>query len=642
MSSLRNLDSSHSSSSAASPAKFGQGDQSTLAPSNPTLPTSKIRFPFKLRLGLAICLLSMGLISGSVYWLYVRIHSNLLRDMASQLTGIGNQAAKKFSEDDLQAIKTLDAQMHIASYPITDVQLASSEPTVIPSFRSQAIKRKFRQSSIYQQLAKITGEITNESRQDNSSDIFIMDSYLVTGIPESVDHKFLRILVDDEEFRYTLSTRKNEESGDYYYPSSHALKDAFAGSPSSDYHFHHDPLYGDVVTAGIPLKNSTGQVVAVLGINVDVKSIAKQIKELQSSYINVFGVSLGLSILVAYLLTRWLSHPVYTLYRAAEQVRQHNFDIHLDVKTHDEFEALADAFNAMIAEVRHYTQNLEVLVTDRTAQLNQAKQELENDLEKGQKMQRDFLPEPLLTLPGWEIVATFDPAKKVAGDFYDTFLLSGGLVGLVIADVCDKGVGAAMFMGLFRSFIRLFSGQMGFEYHLPELEQIAHSPDKQELSPAEEALRAVELTNNYVSKEHSSTGMFATMFFGVLDPRTGLLTYINGGHEALFILGENGVKASLKATGPAVGMLPDVRYKVGQAQLDEGDILIGYTDGVTDARSPTQEFFSAKRLMKFLEKPANSASEVVTQIRSAVFTHIQDAPQFDDITMIGVQRQKSL
>ncbi len=105
---------------------------------------------------------------------------------------------------------------------------------------------------------------------------------------------------------------------------------------------------------------------------------------------------------------------------------------------------------------------MEDRVTERTRQLAEAKLALEIDLEKGQ-IQRDFLPEPLLKLPNWEIAAVFEPAKTVAGDFYDVFLLPGNYVDLVIADVCDKGVGAAMFMGLFRSFIRVFSGQISLD-----------------------------------------------------------------------------------------------------------------------------------------------------------------------------------
>jgi sigma-B regulation protein RsbU (phosphoserine phosphatase) len=132
--------------------------------------------------------------------------------------------------------------------------------------------------------------------------------------------------------------------------------------------------------------------------------------------------------------------------------------------------------------------------------------------------------------------------------------------------------------------------------------------------------------------------MFATLFFGVLEPETGLLTYINGGHEPLFILGESGVKAKLKPTGPAVGMMPNMKFKAQQVCLEAGDILIGYTDGVTEAHNPEGKLFSDQRLLSLLQQTAPSASAVIENIKADLFNYINDAPQFDDITMLAIQR----
>jgi len=97
---------------------------------------------------------------------------------------------------------------------------------------------------------------------------------------------------------------------------------------------------------------------------------------------------------------------------------------------------------------------------------------------------------------------------------------------------------------------------------------------------------AMDLTNEYMLRNHGDTNMFATTFFAVLDPATGQLNYINGGHNPPVVIGPNGIKDRLKPTGPAPGMLPDVDYRIGQTQLDPGDILFTFTDGVTDARNP--------------------------------------------------------
>lgn len=266
----------------------------------------------------------------------------------------------------------------------------------------------------------------------------------------------------------------------------------------------------------------------------------------------------------------------------------------------------------------------------------------EAELEKGREIQLNFLPNKIPQLPNWEIAASFYPARQVAGDFYDAFLLPGGCMGLVIADVCDKGVGAALFMALFRSLIRVFSGHThlaGFDI-LGSDEGIDCFIDPQVTTDLDQinALKAVALTNNYIAQEHSDMSMFATLFFGVLNPTTGSLIYINGGHEPLFVIGSTGIKASLKQTGPAVGMMPNMKFKIQQAQLEPGDILIGYTDGVTDARAPSREFFSDKRLRSLLEQPASSVCVLLERIKTALFAHIDKAQQFDDITMLAVQR----
>ncbi len=262
---------------------------------------------------------------------------------------------------------------------------------------------------------------------------------------------------------------------------------------------------------------------------------------------------------------------------------------------------------------------------------------LHAEMEKGRKIQRDFLPAQIPQLPGWEIAFYFHPARQVSGDFYDAFLLPGDLVGLVIADVCDKGVGSALFMALFRSLIRVFSGQINLQgVSVPGTDNHSSDSSGDELY---QALHAVSLTNDYIAQEHGEEGMFATLFFGVLDPQSGKLTYVNGGHEALILFNQSGIKERLKATGPVVGMMTEVEYSVQQVQMEPDDFLIGYTDGVTEAMSPENILFSKKRFLSLLEKPAVSASQLIEQIKIDIFNHIGDAPQFDDITMIAVHRE---
>jgi sigma-B regulation protein RsbU (phosphoserine phosphatase) len=263
---------------------------------------------------------------------------------------------------------------------------------------------------------------------------------------------------------------------------------------------------------------------------------------------------------------------------------------------------------------------------------------LDTEMEKGKKIQRDFLPDQIPRIDGWEIAVCFHPASQVSGDFYDVFLLPGNLVGLVIADVCDKGVGSALFMALFRSLIRVFSGQINLQG--VSLSGAADSGANSFGNPMYQALHAVSLTNDYIAAEHGEEGMFATLFFGVLDPQNGKMTFVNAGHEPLIIVNQSKVRQRLKTTGPAVGMSLKTEYKVDQTLIEPGDILIGYTDGVTEALSPQKKFYTKGRFFSILENPAPTASKLIEQIKIDLYSHMDDAPQFDDITMIAVHRRR--
>ena len=283
---------------------------------------------------------------------------------------------------------------------------------------------------------------------------------------------------------------------------------------------------------------------------------------------------------------------------------------------------------------------------------------LNAELEKGRNIQINFLPDRIPQWSGWEIAAFFQPARQVAGDFYDIFALPGEQVGLVIADVCDKGVGAALFMGLFRSLIRIFSGQTnleGLSFRSDLIASLFIEPAELDedglplsgnfgtsVNPAHlNALRAIRLTNDYIAINHGELGMFATLFFGVLDPSAGILTYINCGHESPLLLDRNGkIREELKATGPALGILPGMTYRVRQTYFDFGEVLLGYTDGIPEARAADDRFFSLERLQEVFQTGISSAQGLLQDIAARVAAHAAGAEQFDDMTAIAVRRKE--
>ena len=254
---------------------------------------------------------------------------------------------------------------------------------------------------------------------------------------------------------------------------------------------------------------------------------------------------------------------------------------------------------------------------------------LEHEFEVGREMQAGFLPNILPQPTGWEIAASLQPAREVAGDFYDVFELPTGRIGLVIADVCDKGLGAALFMTLFRSFIRAVSN----------IDFYARVGSGDGSSSADRLKNAISLTNNYIAETHGNTGMFATIFFGILDPRTGILTYINGGHLPPMLVNWHGAKEILKRTGPAVGAASDADYAIREVVIEQGDTFFAYTDGLTDTANPAGEYYSVEGLIPLLAG-GRTLSSLLVQIQEQIENYATGAQQYDDITMLAVRRRR--
>ena len=261
---------------------------------------------------------------------------------------------------------------------------------------------------------------------------------------------------------------------------------------------------------------------------------------------------------------------------------------------------------------------------------------IEHDVQVGRQIQADFLPDVLPQPEGWEIEAFFEPAREVAGDFYDAFLIDDKQVGFVIADVCDKGVGAALFMALSRSLIRAF----GWVNSRNNPRYKGTSPESQMLDFIEMGLDPIGLTNNYIAQIHSKMNMFVTLFFGMLDPESGVLTYINAGHNPPVLLDSTGkVKARLTLTGPAVGMLPNITYTSRQLTIEPGEVLFLFTDGVPETHNPAGKLFTEKRMLELLSEPAPAAAVLLNRIVHELNDFMSTANPFDDITMLAIRRR---
>jgi serine phosphatase RsbU (regulator of sigma subunit) len=238
------------------------------------------------------------------------------------------------------------------------------------------------------------------------------------------------------------------------------------------------------------------------------------------------------------------------------------------------------------------------------------------ELSLAHSIQVSFLPESIPEIPGWQLTATLEPARQIAGDFYDFINLPGGKLGFLIADVADKGLGSALYMALSNTLIRTFAN----EY-------------------ADDPAKVLKTANQHILR-NARANLFVTVFFAVLDPVTGLVCYANAGHNPPFLLGSNGIK-SLNNTGMPLGIDEDNDWTQEQVVISPGEILLLYTDGVTDAQNSAGEFIDKKLILNTVQNNiGKTVFDVQQGILDKVHRFVGDAPRFDDLTLVILGREK--
>ncbi len=270
----------------------------------------------------------------------------------------------------------------------------------------------------------------------------------------------------------------------------------------------------------------------------------------------------------------------------------------------------------MIADLQ--CKNQELALAYRELQEAQAalveKERLERELELARELQQSILPQEFPNLPGFNCAARSRPARRVGGDFYDVIPLSKGRVGLVMADVSDKGLAAALYMALTRSLI--------------------HAEAKHSSSP-----RQVLLKIHKLLLEMGEADMFVTVFYGVLDPTEGTFRYARAGHDRPLLYSPNtGECRFLAAEGILLGLVEEVRLEEVSVNLCSGDLLVLYTDGITDANSPTGEFFGRERLRDTVSTAGGVSAHDLCDL---IFEHVDcfqaGAVQHDDMALLVVK-----
>jgi sigma-B regulation protein RsbU (phosphoserine phosphatase) len=321
----------------------------------------------------------------------------------------------------------------------------------------------------------------------------------------------------------------------------------------------------------------------------------------------VLGSGVVASIGLAVLVTRAITAPLDGLQRAMASVEQGELGVRVAVTTNDELGYLAQRFNEMTAGLQE------------RERIRAAHQQVAQELAVAWKIQESFLPRALPEIPGWQLAATLDPCRETSGDFYDLISLPGGRVGLLVADVADKGTGAALYMALSRTLIRTYA----VEYD--------QQPE-----------RALAAANGRILSD-AQTDLFVTVFYGVLDPASGQLAYCNAGHNPPYVLrGQSCEALALRRTGMPLGILKEAAWEPRQIQLDPGDALLLYSDGITEAQNVEGELFGEARLLEATQLNSGcTARELEEALLAGVRAFRGSEPQSDDITLLVVVRARA-
>lgn len=269
-------------------------------------------------------------------------------------------------------------------------------------------------------------------------------------------------------------------------------------------------------------------------------------------------------------------------------------------------QSLSDQIASTLQQTQVYEQSLEF-------------QQISQELQIAGQIQSSFLPNVFPSIDGWQLAVTLLPAGETSGDFFDVFELRDGRLGILVADVADKGLGSALYMALCRTLIRTYAEEYDAE---PEVVFYA--------------------ANNRILKD-ARANLFVTAFYGILDPKEGLLTYCNAGHNPPFLISQDDKSniTALPRTGIAIGIENNSTWTTENIAIKPGDILLLYTDGIPDSQNEAGHFFDDEAIIEITQANSDKyAHEIQSAIIEAVQNFSGDTPQFDDITLMVLMRNQ--
>jgi sigma-B regulation protein RsbU (phosphoserine phosphatase) len=320
-------------------------------------------------------------------------------------------------------------------------------------------------------------------------------------------------------------------------------------------------------------------------------------------------VTLVLALAIIAIRSRSLSRPLSAAGSALQHISTGDFDVALPPASDDEI-------GGLLRNVQITANRLKCYLGEVTSFAITQKQ-----IDTAKAIQRDFLLSELPSSPAYDVAAFSRPALDIGADWYDMVDV-GDYAVLLVADVCDKGVPSALYMSVFRSLIRS--------------KLLEHRTDLEAPATATDAIRAaIEQTNNYMASNQNASMMFATVFIAAVNKVTGAVDYLCAGHESPVLMRAGEVQMLDRVSGPAIGLFAGTSYVSSSLQLQQGDTLVIYSDGLVDARDPANEGWGHQRLLDLLVNVQPDSSEaLLNAIVSVVDEYMDGSDQFDDLTVM--------
>lgn len=387
---------------------------------------------------------------------------------------------------------------------------------------------------------------------------------------------------------------------------------AVTGNRSDSYFFSNGD-YGYNTAAIEPILDENGKTFAMAAVEIPMVTLQTALRQylIYAVLVTVVIIVLFILIYVVYLYY-FVVRPIDLIAKGTDDFVKNNNHMPeqlLRIKTHDEIQTLTQSFLKMEKDIMEYTRNLTAITAE--------KERVNTELSVATRIQANMLPSIFPAFPDRkeiDIYATMNPAKEVGGDFYDFFMVDERHLAIVMADVSGKGVPAALFMVIGKTLI------------------------KDHTQPGKD-LGEVFTEVNELLCESNSEGLFITAFEGVLDLVSGVFRFVNAGHEIPYICKKDGRFEPYKIrAGFVLAGMEGMRYKCGEMQLDVGDKIFQYTDGVTEATNANNELYGMDRLTDILgENSALSPTELLPKVKEDIDRFVGEAPQFDDITMLCLE-----